>query len=137
MRIIGLDYGEKRVGVAIGDTITRLASPRDVWKRQDDASIIGRLQELCHIEQVSHIVVGVPHPLSDQTRETDQTKTIRGFITCLRVAGFVVVEENETWSSAIAARQTREMEKKGKRDDLAAAVILQTYLDRNPHAVSP
>jgi RNase H-fold protein (predicted Holliday junction resolvase) len=89
-----------------------------------------RIQEIVKQEGIDRLVVGVPKPLKDRTRETDQAKEIRGFMASLREKGFDVVEEDETWSSAIAARQVEEMGRRGKRDDLAAMAILQTYLDR-------
>jgi RNase H-fold protein (predicted Holliday junction resolvase) len=75
-------------------------------------------------------VVGVPRPLGDQSRETDQAREIRSFISKLKTEGFDVEEENETLTSKIAADQVKEMGERGKRDDLAAAAILQQYLDK-------
>lgn len=130
MRILGLDYGSTRVGVALGDIVTRLASPWDVWEGLDDDALVQKVKETLALENVDMVVVGVPHPLGDRTRETDQAKVIRGFITRLRESGVRVVEEDETFSSALAATQSRERDERGKRDDLAATAILQTYLDR-------
>lgn len=130
MRLLGVDYGEVRVGLALGDTETRIASAWKTVERTDDISLIKVLQACMCEESLERIVIGIPRPLSDQTRETDQAKTIRRFIGMLQEAGCLVDEEDETWSSALAARQSREAGKKGKRDDFAAAIILQSYLDR-------
>lgn len=131
MRIIGLDYGGARVGVALGDTVTRLASPWDVWEGMDDDALVHQVKETLALENADMVVIGVPRPLGDRARETDQAKVIRGFIARLREAGVQVVEEDETLSSALAAAQSRERDERGKRDDLAATAILQTYLDRH------
>lgn len=130
MRILCLDYGSRRVGVALGDTETRMASPWDIWDGSDEDALVRRVRETLAREQIEKVVVGIPRPLGDRSRETDQAKEIRIFIARLRQEGIPVEEEDETLSSALAARQTREAGQRGKRDDLAAAVILQSYLDR-------
>lgn len=132
MRLIGLDYGSARIGVALGDTETRVASPWKVIINDSFEDTVQRLQEIMRHERAEEIVVGVPRPLADQSRETAQAKVILTFIEQLRENGFIVHEENETLTSKIAADQVREMEQKGKRDDLAAAAILQLYLDGLP-----
>lgn len=130
MRILGLDYGSARIGVALGDPITKVATPWSVISNESFEDVVVRLRELVQRESVEKLVVGVPRPLADQTRETDQAKEIKNFIERLRGEGFVVEEENETLTSKIAADQVKEMGERGKRDDLAAAAILQQYLDR-------
>lgn len=130
MRILGLDYGSARIGVALGDAITKVATPWSVISNESFEDVVVRLRELVKRESVEKLVVGVPRPLADQTRETDQAKEIKSFIDRLRGEGFIVEEENETLTSKIAADQVKEMGERGKRDDLAAAAILQQYLDR-------
>jgi len=130
MRLLGIDYGRVRVGLALGDSDSRVASPMEVLAEKNPEDAMRRIQEIVKQEGIDRLVVGVPKPLKDRTRETDQAKEIRGFMASLREKGFDVVEEDETWSSAIAARQVEEMGRRGKRDDLAAMAILQTYLDR-------
>jgi len=71
----------------------------------------------------------VPQPLRDRTRETDQAKEIRSFIEDLKAQGVPIVEADESLSSKLAASQMRERGESGKRDDLAAAAILQSWLD--------
>lgn len=135
MRVLGVDYGSARVGLALGDTETRIAAPWSVVVRKDDQQVIGEILEIAKREGVDLLVVGIPRPLANQTRETDQAQTIRFFVDRLRDAGLKVEEENETWSSSLAAKQGIEAGFHGKRDDLAAANILQGYLDRAATAV--
>lgn len=132
MRLLGLDYGSARIGVAMGDDVTKVATPWQVMANTDLEDVFLQLHELLAREGVERIVVGIPRPLADQTRETDQAKEIRRFIDRLRADGFDVVEQNETLTSKIAADQMKEMGQRGKRDDLAAAAILQAYLDALP-----
>lgn len=131
MRILGLDYGSARIGVALGDDETRVATPWKVLANEEIEDVLLRLHELIAREGVERIVVGVPRPLADQSRETDQAREIRAFIKRLKADGFDAVEEDETLTSKVAAQQAREQGIKGKRDDLAAAAILQTYLDKH------
>lgn len=132
MRLLGVDYGRGRIGIALGDTDSRLATPLEVLKTSGGSLLVltERLVALAKQEGITDIVMGVPFPLHDQTHETAQTKEIRQVIEACRAAGLVVHEENETWSTRLAERQAREGERRGPADDLAAAAILQGYLDR-------
>ncbi|HVM90638.1 MAG TPA: Holliday junction resolvase RuvX [Verrucomicrobiae bacterium] len=132
MRIIGLDYGSARIGVALGDDVTRVATPWSVIANESFEDVLLRLHELTSREGVERIVVGIPRPLADQARETEQAKLIRDFISRLKMDGFDVVEADETLTSKVAADQVKQMGGRGKRDDLAAAAILQNYLDALP-----
>jgi len=132
MRIIGLDYGTARIGVALGDDVTRVATPWSVISNESFEDVLLRIHELVSREGAELIVVGVPRPLADQARETAQAKQIRDFISRLKMDGLDVVEANETLTTKVAADQVKEMGGRGKRDDLAAAAILQNYLDALP-----
>jgi putative Holliday junction resolvase len=129
MRVLGIDYGSKRVGVALGDTDTRIASPWTVIETDSRLDLMRRLHEIVELEKIGTIVVGVPRPLGDRTRETDQAKAIRSFIEDLKAQGIPVVESDESLSSKLAATQMRDRGESGKRDDLAAMAILQSWLD--------
>ncbi len=132
MRLLGVDYGRGRIGIALGDTETRLATPLEVLQASG-RSLSDMVQRLVHLaakEGITEIVIGLPFPLNDQTHETGQTKEIRQVIEACRQAGLIVHEENETWSTRLAERQARDGERRGPTDDLAAAAILQGYLDR-------
>lgn len=130
MRLLGLDYGSSRIGVAMGDTETRVAGPLETIRHTGPDEAVQRVQEMALSEGIDRLVVGVPRSLSEPGRETDQAKEIRAFIEALRVEGLDVVEEDESLSTALAARLASDAGVKGKRDDLAASAILQTYLDR-------
>jgi putative Holliday junction resolvase len=130
MRILGIDYGSKRVGLALGDTESRIASPLMVVPNDGAAQLFTRLRDLFAQEQIKHVVVGVPLSLRQPGEENDQLREVRHFINGLAELGVEIFEENEMMSSGLAARQVQETGKKGKRDDLAAAVILQSWLDR-------
>lgn len=130
MRVLGIDYGAARIGIALGDTDSCIASPWSVIDAKVPAQALLALQELIRAERVESLVVGMPRRLHDQRQESKQTQEVRRFMESLVGFGLPIFEQNETWSSKFAARQVQELGQKGKRDDLAAAIILQSYLDR-------
>lgn len=130
MRWIGLDYGSARIGIALGDDITRIASPWETLPNTHDESVLFALKQLCKKELAEGIVIGMPRLLKDTTQITEQQKEINQFIQQLKSIGLPVEIQDETFSSVEAAKQQREIGGKGKRDDLAAAIILQSFLDR-------
>lgn len=130
MRWLGLDVGEARTGLALGDDETRLASPWGVLDMRDHVETLQRLRALLETERIEGIVVGIPRPLGDQTRVTHQARAIEVFAESLRTLDVPLVFENETLSSAQASVWQRDLGQKGKRDDLAACAILQTFLDK-------
>ena len=130
MRWLGLDIGSARIGVALGDDDGGIASP---WSVIDARSWESAKEEIVHVmekESVDGLVIGIPKPLHDQERMTDQAKEIEERAVDLEALGLPVERENETLSSAQAATWQRERGQSGKRDDLAACAILQTFLDR-------
>lgn len=132
MRVLGIDYGAARIGIALGDTDSRIASPWCVLERREKSleGVLEKLKEVITVEKIELLVIGVPRRLHDQTEESAQVKEVQAFIQALQALALPIIEENETWSTQLAARQLRERGERGKRDDLAAAVILQSYLDR-------
>lgn len=129
---MGVDYGRGRIGLALGDTESRIATPLEVLQASGGSllSLVDRLVALAKQEGITELVMGVPFPLNDQTHETAQAKEIRQVIAACRAAGLVIHEQNETWSTRWAERQARESARRGPADDLAATTILQGYLDR-------
>ncbi|MBU0540282.1 Holliday junction resolvase RuvX [Patescibacteria group bacterium] len=136
MRLLGIDYGSKRVGIALGDTETKIATPWEVLLNDSRLNILKAIHEIAEREGVEKIVVGVPRPLKDQTLENEQVKEIRLFIKDLEAQGIAVVEADETLTSKLAAGQMVERGEKGKRDDLAATAILQGWLEKSHLSVS-
>ncbi|TDR30826.1 Holliday junction resolvase RuvX [Hydromonas duriensis] len=129
---IGIDYGLKRVGVAVGNTLTRHAEPLSVLQRIDDAQVIRAIEKLMREWQVQQLFVGVPrHP--DGTAH-DMTATCLAFIEQLRnILQVPVAEVDERYSSAVLRPKTTRSSN-GKiraavQDDQAAALILQQYLN--------
>lgn len=130
MRVLGIDYGAKRVGIALGDTESNIASPWGVVSEPDRLALIARIHDIVARDLVEEIVVGIPRPLKNAKLANKQVKETRRFIADLERLGLPVHEVSEAMSSKLAATQALEMGERDKRDDLAAANILQTWLDR-------
>lgn len=130
MRVLGIDYGAKRVGIALGDTESRIASPWSVLSNDGTEKLIDEISEIMDREDAPKVIVGLPVPLVHRDHPTEQTEEVQVFIDALKGAGLDVEAVDEALSSKLAAIFAREAGHKEKRDDLAAATILQTWLDR-------
>ena len=129
---LGIDYGLKRVGVAVGNTLTGNAEPLSIIQRKDDEQVIKAIQQLIREWQISTLIVGVPrHP--DGTAH-EMTAQCLNFIAQLRAAfGIAVVEVDERYTSAVTTTKTTRKANGQVRsvaqDDQAAAIILKQYLN--------
>ena len=135
MRVLGLDYGEKRIGVAICDELGMTARgiatiSRKYWKR-DIEQISGLVREY----DVEKIVIGYPVRL-DGT-EGIQCEKVNRFIDVLEGGVSVPVVK---WNEALSTKEAESLlieadmnrrKRRGVVDKLAAAIILQDYLDHN------
>lgn len=141
MRIVGLDVGARRIGVAVSDATGTLARPSGVITRSgsDDAAVRLVALEIARLaaedDGVAAIVVGLPRRLDGSANE--MTARVLAFAEHLRAAsGLPVVLQDERLSSReaesrLALREKDWRVRKKKLDAAAAAVILQDYLDRN------
>ena len=133
-RILGIDYGRKRVGVAVSDPLGIFASSLDTVPA---AKIIDYLKNYTLKEKVSCFVVGYPMNLNNKPAECAQYVDI--FLKQLKKAfpDIPVVLEDERFTSQIAMRamidggvKKSDRREKGAVDKISAAIILQSYLDR-------
>ena len=135
MRFIGFDFGERRIGVAVGETATGIASPIgaiDAAANEERFRAIGRLVDEW---RPAGFVVGVPRHADDS--EHAVAKLAHKFARRLAARYRLPVEfVDETLTSALAESQLRATRTrrgaKGDVDALAAAMILQSFLDARP-----
>ena len=134
-RIIGIDYGRKRVGVAVSDPLGIFASPLDTVPA---AKIIDYLKKYAETESVTRFVVGYPMNMDNTPSEAAADVDI--FLKNLAKAfpALPVTLEDERFTSVLAHRAMIEggMKAKDRRDKssvdkISAAIILQSFLDRN------
>ena len=144
MRILGLDYGTKRVGVAISDELGLTAQGIATIAVRNRRQLIGEIERIVRARTVEAIVLG--YPLRLDNSEGIQCEKVKSFARSLSMRLSVpVVLHDETLTTKDAEEILRNGGIRGKRrkeavDKLAAALILQSYLDaarRRDHAVSP
>lgn len=125
--VLGIDYGEKRIGVARAGRVAKLPEPLTTLTNSD--RIIDEIKKLAQEEDATTLVVGLPRSLEGV--DTEQTKKTRIFMEQLREAGFVVIEQDEAVTSEHALSELQQTNKnfdKSDVDALAAVYILQDYL---------
>lgn len=140
-RAMGLDVGERRIGVAIADELGMIASPHSVVERREGD--LRQLLELARANRVDRIVVGLPVGMSG--REGPQAATVREFAARLEQAldpDIEIAFWDERLTTAVAERSLRDRSARDRRakgtvDAIAASVILQGYLDAKKFSTRP
>lgn len=133
-RVIGIDYGTVRVGVAISDPLATIARPLPYLPATPRRHLLGGLGRLVRENDVDTIVVGLPRHMSGEEGESAEAARELGERIAAKL-GVNVEYIDERLSSAAAERRLVEADlsrakRKEKIDSLAAAMILQTWLDR-------
>ena len=133
MRILALDHGSVRIGVAVSDELKMFASPLEFIPAEPFGAVIERLQRLIREKEVELIVIGMPRNMDGSYGPA--AVAVREFVDWLRN---LVTVPLLTWDERLSTRQAQRMLRdaghkakgqKGKVDASAAAVLLQSYLD--------
>jgi putative Holliday junction resolvase len=134
-RIVGIDYGRKRVGVAVSDPLGIFASPLDTVPA---AKIIDYLKKYAETESVTRFVVG--YPMNMNNTPSEAAADVDVFLKNLAKAfpSVPVTLEDERFTSVLAHRamidggmKAKDRRDKSSVDKISAAIILQSHLDRN------
>jgi putative Holliday junction resolvase len=146
VRVLGIDYGARRIGLALSDATATLASPwRLVQRPPSEAEtlrvMIGEIRTLAADDDgLEAVVVGWPRRLDGSP--TDQTAIVQAFASALKARiDIPVILQDERLSSheaesRLARREPDWKKRKAKLDAAAAAVILQDYLDSRPRTAT-
>ncbi len=135
-RVLGIDYGERRIGLSLSDPLGMLAHPLETLKRRrGKRPPVAAIARLVDEHDVGTIVLGLP--LTPAGEESEWTREVRDFGRKLADrTGRDVVFQDERMTSARAERAVRslglpkhERERKTRVDRAAAVLILQAYLD--------
>ena len=133
MRILALDHGTKRIGVAISDELKMIAQPLEYIPAEPFSGVLERLRTLVREKEVDQIVVGMPRNMDGSYGEA--AAKVREFVTVLREA---IPLPLRTWDERLTSSQAnrvlveggvRRQDRKEKVDAMAAALLLQGYLD--------
>jgi putative Holliday junction resolvase len=133
MRFMGLDVGDKRIGVAISDESALIASPRETLERTGNKKDIAHLLELARREEVSEILVGMPWKLDGTSGP--QAEKVSRFVDALRASTEILITTWDERLSTVGAERAMieadvsRAKRRGAVDRVAAALILQSYLD--------
>ncbi len=134
MRALGLDFGEKRIGVAISDSLGIMASALTVIEGKAEDAAIKQIIALAEEHEVECIVIGLPRSLDGSLGP--QAQKVQSFVESLTgYTDLPLVTWDERFSTVDAERVLAEAgvkrdKRKKHRDSVAAAFILQGYLDR-------
>jgi len=124
VRILALDFGAARTGVAVSDATGTIARPLDVVVRAATPEGLARLRELVQQQEAERVVVGLP--LTLRGARGSQAEATEEFVRALREALDVPVETyDERFTTTLAVREPGE----APEDARAAAHLLQSYLD--------
>jgi putative Holliday junction resolvase len=137
MTILALDFGKKYIGMAVGDTISGIAFPRDIL--QNSENIFEKILNFCQRENIQKIILGLP--TFPEGKETEETKNARIFADTLEDYFFeknisIPVDYHNEHLSSKTVLETMDhfgIQRKGNEkkriDHISAAVFLQEYLD--------
>jgi putative Holliday junction resolvase len=136
-RMLGLDVGDVRIGVAVSDSLGMIAHAREVVECASPDRDVETIRAIAEETEAVRVIVGVP--LNQRGEPGPQARKVLAFAERLRAAlPIEVVTQDERFSTAAAERMLIEskVRRKGRKkvvDKVAAQYILQTYLDRLAH----
>jgi len=133
-RVLGIDFGRKRIGLALSDSLRMVATPLETVDGESQKKATRRIRELLDEHTASEIVVGLPLHMNGDVGELAEAATAFGEKLGKQVPGLVVHMWDERMTSMEAERalqlgDAKSGRKKQMRDQLAAQLILQSWLD--------
>ena len=132
-RILGVDYGERRIGLAISDPLGIIARPLKVIDRKKTIDYISAIIEIAKERDVNKIVVGMPFTLKGG--RSNQTNIVTEFISELFNLSKIQIIPVDERLSTVSAEMSLHIQgvktghEKERVDEIAASIILQEYLD--------
>ncbi len=140
-RYLGIDFGERRIGLSLSDPLGIIARPFETLR--NDESLWDRLNEVVRTESIVACVVGMPITLKGE--KAAKAKEVHAFVERLKTeTGLDVILWDERFTTTIAQKTLLEMNvkkkgrdaKSGALDAMAAAIILQGFLDSRKNSLS-
>jgi len=133
MRILALDHGTRRIGVAVSDELKMIAQPLEFILAEPFADFLARLKELIREKQVELIVVGMPRNMDGSYGPA--ALKVQDFVAALKTAVPIPIQTLDERLTSVQANRflieggVRREKRKEKVDKTAAAILLQSYLD--------
>ncbi len=136
MRILAIDHGTRRMGIAVSDELKLIAQPLEYILAEPFAPFLERLKALLRDKEVELILVGMPRNMDGSYGPA--ALKVQEFVAVLKAAVTIPIKTwDERLTSAMANRfliqgNVRREKRKEKVDKMAAAILLQSYLDSLP-----
>lgn len=127
MRYLGIDYGTKRTGVAISDADGRIAVLKETIESESQNETIARIKEIADAEQIDVIVVGMPKNMDGE--RTEMSDEVDRYIAKLRDHFTIPVQIADERLTTEMAKKLLHGVKPEKKDQVAAQILLQNFLD--------
>lgn len=133
MKILAVDLGQVRTGIAVSDFNQSLASPFCVIEEKNKESLVQKINNICNEEKIEKIIVGLPKNMDGS--EGESAKIAKVFANMLnKITKLPIVMIDERGTTITALNFLNEMNVRGKKrknivDAVAATIILQNYLD--------
>lgn len=126
-KILGIDYGAKNIGIALGDVDDNIVIDYEMIPNKNQNFVIGELTRIVLAEGIDAIVVGLPLGLNG--RDTEQTARTRKFIELLKKSFDILIDtEDERFTSKDFDRLPKDFKKISNRDAIAAMKILEIHI---------
>ncbi len=133
MRILALDHGTRRIGVAVSDETKTIAQPLEYIPAEPFADFLARLKKVLAEKEVDFILIGMPRNMDGSYGPAAQK--VETFVAVLKTAVTIPIKTwDERLTTVMANRiliqgKVRRDQRKEKVDKMAAAILLQSYLD--------
>jgi putative Holliday junction resolvase len=133
MRILALDHGSRRIGVAVSDETRTIAQPLEFIPAEPFAGVLDRLKQLIREKEIDLILIGLPRNMDGSYGPA--TEKVQTFVGVLANAITIPIK---TWDERLTSAQAnrvliqggaRRDKRKQKVDQMAAAILLQSFLD--------
>ena len=134
MRVLAVDPGSRRGGLAVSDPTGTIAQPLDTLDAEPDATLVTRLAQTARLQEAARIVVGLPRRMDGS--DGPEAKSARRLADALRRTSGIPVELVDERLTSVAAERSliaggvRRAKRRTTVDRVAAILLLQSYLDR-------
>lgn len=132
-RLLGLDYGTKRVGLALSNVEQTIATPMETYTRRDERQDVRYLQQKVQENSIKGLVVGLPvHMSGDEGEKAREARAYAGWAAAATKLPVAFCDERYTTSMAdeyLRAASLSPKQRRARRDMLAAQILLQNFLD--------
>lgn len=128
MRYLGLDFGDRKVGFAVGDDENGIAFARETVRYDQQKQLLSKIAEYVQVEYIDEIVLGYPRDL--KSNSTEQTRKVEDFKKVLESHFDLIVRLQDERLTSFEAKEKIKNGANHDEDAIAAQIILQEYMNR-------